>query len=70
MEPLQTIEISEFVEVWLSPEADLYLAIPNGNLTFYCMYSDTQPYPNAYPKFVWEKLGWSKLDDFKAKKKK
>lgn len=65
--PPAKLVINHLAEIWLSPAADIYLAVPNGNLTFFAMVTDKVCLPNAYPKFIWEKLGWTKLDDLEAK---
>jgi len=70
METQKGIDVAQHSEWWLSPEGDIFLAIPNGDLTFFTMSifddkgSIVKMMPNAYPLFVWERLGWERLGKY------
>lgn len=64
------IDVAHLAEWWMDREAEIHLAIPNGDLTFYAMVIMDKDgelissYPSAYPFFVWEKLGWERLGKY------
>lgn len=48
---------------WLDPQDNVHMALPNDHDGhFLSMYDGEKFYSNAYPKDVWEVLGWTYLD--------
>lgn len=61
----QTIDISKDAEWWVGPEGEICIGFPHqANTHFMEMFDGVQSLPNAYPRFVWEKMGWKMLDKF------
>lgn len=58
-----TLEIGpENAEWWIDPNGVIHLALPNDvDGVFVQMHDGTRAAPNAYPRFVWEKLRWRRL---------